>query len=374
MDAQRERGSKAHPLVGRARCRCRGGHAAGPDRPPVAAARIGGGAAPLGHRGGRMLGQEISVAQPGGAILPGLGTCLWPDPNWTGRHDRWRWIAWEPQQRGSAGRSRVATVATVALRGSKSVGGAASAAGAEGHVAEPRASGGARGAPSGVGVWGQPGRQAGTRAGESQRADHGAVDRWISGGKQGQGKERERSKKHTATTPPTFPTQNMPGWLLTTTPPWRSPTVAARHPARQRRRRRRQRTRRRPRRPTGWRRTRRVLTAAAGGASWRRRPPFRAPQAAAGSGRPRRGLPPPRSPGLRRATCRRWRQTQQAAVSTGASAPGAVAVATAAGAPRWFLYTCIYACECAALHARTMFLFVATCPAERRTHMIFPGH
>ena len=198
IDAQRERGSKAHPLVGHARCRCRGGHAAGLYRPLVAAARIGGGAAPLGHRGGRMLGQEILVAQPGGAILPGLGNCLWPDPNWTGRHDRWRWIAWEPQHRGSSGRSRVATAATLALRGSTSVGGGASAAGAEGHVAEPRASGGARGAPSGVGVfW----ASLGDRRAHARARAKGPTTGPSIGGQAVESKAREKKEREARNTP-----------------------------------------------------------------------------------------------------------------------------------------------------------------------------
>jgi len=129
------------------------------------------------ERRGSSVGSKITVAQPGGAISPGLGNCLWPGPDWTGRHDRWRWIAWEPQHRGSWGRIRVAAAATVALRGSTSARGGASATGAEGHVAEPRASRGARSAPSGVGVWGQPGQQAGTRAGEGQMDDDGTAGR-----------------------------------------------------------------------------------------------------------------------------------------------------------------------------------------------------
>ena len=69
----------------------------------------------------------------------------------------------------------MAAAATVALRGSTSARGGATATGAEGHVAEPRE--GARSAPSGVGVWGQPGQQAGTRAGEGQMDDHGTAGR-----------------------------------------------------------------------------------------------------------------------------------------------------------------------------------------------------
>jgi len=34
---------------------------------------------------GRHVGSEITVAQPGGAISPGLGNCLWPGPEWAGR-------------------------------------------------------------------------------------------------------------------------------------------------------------------------------------------------------------------------------------------------------------------------------------------------
>ena len=34
-------------------------------------------------------GSEITVAQPGGAISARLGNCLWPGPDWTGRHDRY---------------------------------------------------------------------------------------------------------------------------------------------------------------------------------------------------------------------------------------------------------------------------------------------
>jgi len=71
----------------------------------------------------------------------------------------------------------LAAAATVALRESTSVRGGSSAAGAGRHVAEPRASRGARSAPSGVGVCGQPGQQAGTRAGEGQMDDHGTAGR-----------------------------------------------------------------------------------------------------------------------------------------------------------------------------------------------------
>jgi len=60
--------------------------------------------------------------------------------------------------------------------------GGASATGAGGHVAEPRESGSAQSAPSGVGLWGQPRQPAGPRAGEGQMADHNTVGRWIRSG------------------------------------------------------------------------------------------------------------------------------------------------------------------------------------------------
>jgi len=94
-------------------------------------------------------------------------------------------------------RSRVAAAAPVALRGSTSVRGGASATGAEGHVTELRASGGTRGAPSGVGVWGQPGQQAGTRVGEGQMDHHGAAGRFISSGG-----EARWERDTTSSTPP----------------------------------------------------------------------------------------------------------------------------------------------------------------------------
>jgi len=65
--------------------------------------------------------------------------------------------------------------ATVALRESTSARRGARAMGTEGHVAESLASGGARSAPSGVGIGGQPGQQAGTRVSEGQIADHGTA-------------------------------------------------------------------------------------------------------------------------------------------------------------------------------------------------------
>jgi len=66
--------------------------------------------------------------------------------------------------------------ATVALRESTSAWEDARAMGTEGQVAESLASGGAPSAPSGVGIWGQIGQQAGTCVREGQMADHGTAD------------------------------------------------------------------------------------------------------------------------------------------------------------------------------------------------------